>query len=238
MNKSHKTLFIFLIVLLLSYNLSESFLTIYCHTFCKETIGIIVIRAIPLLILLLCYLTNIRFSSKLSINYLYLFISIIGFLIAKTHILFYLYLLIDHVDNSFLLIMYITSALFMVLAFLRNFKMKEGKIVFLFLIVPIFLILQLIFEMKTFGISPPYSYTNPDRYEFVRYHYFSAKEFSYLPDRIPEDATNIIFHYNSYSLFSQDEDLYLEYDSPSIPNNEHHIKYEITIPSKEKSEVE
>ena len=238
MNKSHKTLFIFLIVLLLSYNLSESFLTIYCHTFCKETIEIIVIRAIPLLILLLCYLTNIRFSSKLSINYLYLFISIVSFLIAKMHILFYLYLLIDPVDNLFLLIMNIISAIFMVLTFFKNFKRKEGSIVFLFLIVPIFLILQLIFEMKTFGISLPYSYTNPNRYEFVKYHYFSAKEFSYLPDRIPEDATNIIFHYNSYSLFSQDEDLYLEYDSPSIPNSEHHIKYEITIPSKENSEVE
>ena len=103
MNKSHKTLFIFLIVLLLSYNLSESFLTIYCHTFCKETIEIIVIRAIPLLILLLCYLTNIRFSSKLSINYLYLFISIVSFLISKMHILFYLYLLyhIMHLNMLF-----------------------------------------------------------------------------------------------------------------------------------------
>lgn len=238
MNKSHKTLFILLIVLLLCYNLSESFLTIYCHSFCKETIEIIVIRAIPLLILLLCYFTNLRLPKKLSVNYFCLFISIITFIIAKIHILFYLYLLIDHVDNAFLLIINIVSAIFMVLTFFKNFKKKEANIVFLFLIVPIFLVLQLIFEMKTFGIAPSYSYTNPNRYTFVKYHYFSAEEFAYLPDKIPEDATNIIFHYNSYSLFSQDEDLYLEYDSPSIPNNEHHIKYEIIIPSKDKNEVE
>lgn len=68
MNKSHKTLFIFLILLLLSYNLSESFLTIYCHTFCKETIEIIVIRAIPLLILLLIF---VFLKNYLSITYAY-----------------------------------------------------------------------------------------------------------------------------------------------------------------------
>ncbi len=226
MNKSRKVLFIFLITLLLAYNIHYSFLTFYCASFNINTIKDVIIRAVPLIIAVIYYLSNIHSSNKLSINFICLFISISIFIIIKIHKLLYFYLLINAIDNTFLFIMNILFILFMFLAFFKNFKRGESIVLYSLLIFPIFLILQFAFEIMNFGTTDFYTYTNPNRYEFVKYHYFS--EYSFLPDKIPEDATNIVFRYNSY--LTNIKDLYLEYDSPSIKNDEHHIIYE--IPSK------
>lgn len=228
MNKSHKTLFIFLIIILLCYNLHNSFLTFYCNVFHENLIKEVFIRAIPLFILLICYFSNIRHSPKLSINRTFLVFSIFIFAMIEIHKLLYFYLLIDNMDNTFLLFMNLLFVFFMVLTFFKNFKRGESIMIHLCFIWSIFFILQLFYEIKTFSITDFYTYTNPNRYEFVKYHYFSDSEFSYLPDKIPEDATNIIFHYDD--PFISGKDLYLEYDSPSISNENHHARYHIVLP--------
>ena len=231
MNKSHKTLFIFLIILLFNYNLSESFLTFYSHTFCNDTLKVAVIRAIPLLILLICYFTNISSSKKLSINYICLSIGILAFIIIQIHKLAYFYLLIDNINNTFLFIMNVIFIFFIFLTFFRNLKKGEYIILYIFLVVPIFITLQFVFEIKIVGITPICTYTNPARYEFVKSHYFSTDNFSYLPDKIPDDATNITFYYDFYS--TEDRKLYLEYNSYTIQNENHYIKYEASSKNTE-----
>lgn len=225
MNASQKTLCIFLIVILLYLNFIWIFDLFFSYAFSEKIVVVSLIRLIPLLILLVYYFATRHYHEKLSVNRLFFILSIVSLIIAQIHCLLYYYLFINKINNSFVFIMHLLFLLFFILAFRKNLKKDEKTGLFLFLIIPIFLFLQL-FIVAMLGIEfISLDYTNPSRYEFVKYHYLTEPKFSILPDKLPEDATNITFEYNdSFGV----KTILLEYDSQSVNNDEKHAKYEIS----------
>lgn len=223
MNASQRTLCIFLIIILLYFDFNWIFDLFFSYAFSEKLIINSLISSIPLLVLLISYFSTRRYYEKLSVNRSFFFLSISSLIIVQIHRLLYYYLLISKMDNIFLLIMYLLFLLFFILAFYKNFKKDEKTALFLFLVIPIFLFVQF-FIVVMIGLEYiSLDYTNPDRYEFVKYHYLTEDKFSTLPDSLPEDATNIIFKYhNSFGV----KTILLEYDSQTI--NNHHAKYELS----------
>ena len=126
--------------------------------------------------------------------------------------------------------MYLLFIIFLTLSLFKNFENKSSIIIFLFFILPASFCIQLLLILITSTQQLDASYTNPNRYEFVKYHYLTDIEFSSLPDELPDDATNIVFRYDS-SMGTKT--IHLEYNSATIDNEEHYIKYDISSPLKE-----
>ncbi len=232
MNRSYKSQLFCLIIFLLYINLNYIFDVLYRYAFSDTSIRIIWIRAIPLLLLLLCYLIMLRHSKKLSVNFVFFMFSLFSLLAVQIHKFLYYYLLIDNLNSIFIYIMYILFITFLMLAFFKNFENSTSIIIFLLFILPISFVIQIsitvVTEFAAFQLS---SYTNPNRYEFVKYHYLIDKDFSTLPDKLPTDATNIIFDYTD---LMNTKSIHLEYNSSTIDNEEHYIEYDISFSQKNK----
>lgn len=232
MGKLQKALLIILILLLLGFDIILAIHSYYCYTY-SVAIGNILKSLIPLIISLIYYFITARHVEKLSINYTFLFISILSFIVIIICKILY-YLLIINRLYEFLFLLYIPTILFLILAFLNGYLGKITHFWHLRLLFFVVLILQLYFSFDYildvyFGLS----YTNPDRYELVRNHCFSDEEFSYLPNKIPDDATDIKFYCEPRGSYDTTCSLYLVYYSPSIPNDNHRAYYHIVIPKKE-----
>lgn len=233
MNKSYKTLLLCSIIFLSYVNLNFIFDVLYRYTFSEISVKVILVMLIPLVLLSLCYLIMLRHSEKLSINLAFFMLSLFSLLLVQIHKFLYYYLLIDNISNIFICIMYVFFITFLILAFFKNFENKiNSVVVFICFILPISFVMQLFIitltEFKAFGFS---AYTNPNRYEFVKCHYLMDKEFSNLPDKLPSDATNIIF---DYTYLMNTKSIHLKYNSLTIDNEEHYIEYDISYPSQNK----
>ncbi len=229
MEKPQKAFLLIFIILLSYFDIILIVNSYYSFTFSYATKTILK-SSIPLVILLVYYFASTRHIGRLTINIPLFFCSLLSFcliLICKT---LYYSLIIDKIYklSPFL---YIFALLFLLLAFSDNFQENAKYFKHFGLVVPVILILQFFLSFNYilghfFGIC----YTNPNRYEFVKYHYFSEEEISDFPNKIPHDATNIKFYCCPGDSRDSFRVLDLEYDSPSIQNNNHHASYEIILP--------
>lgn len=230
MKKPQKAFLVILIFLLLGFNIILTINSCYSYIF-SDAIETVIKSLFPLVILLIYYFIATRHIEKLSINYTFLFISLLSFIILIIGKILYYTLIMNNTYMLFLNLLYIPTILFLILAFLNSFQGEPKHYWHLRLVVFIVLILQLYFSFHYFFgfYFEPY-YTNPNRYELLRHYYFSDEEFSYLPDKIPDDATNIKFYCEPKGDYDVKKILSLEYYSPSILNNGHRAHYYIEIP--------
>lgn len=232
MNKLSKSILVVFILLLIVFNVSLSIDEFYHYTF-SQALPFVLKSSIPLIILLLYFFIVTHQSEKLSINYAFLFISLASFIIAFTCKVLYYSIIINDNIYQFSVFLYIPAILFLVLTFLDSFQGESNHPWHFYVIIPVLLILQLCLSYGyIFFALDSLDYTNPNCYKFVKCHYFSDKEFSYLPDEIPNDATNIIFYFDAGTSFHPTRTLHLEFDSLSFSPNNSHVEYEIIIPPK------
>ncbi len=230
MYKGHKAILVIFIMLLLGFDILLAVNSYYCYT-SSEAVKTILKAFIPLVVLLIYYSVSTRHVGKLLIKRSLLLNSLLSFVLLIMCKILYYSLVIDklYMISSLL---YIPAILCLVLAFIDNFQGESKPSLHFRLIIVsvIFLQLFLSFNYILFSIFGYDYYTNLRRYEFIKYHYFSSEEFSYLPSEIPEDATNITFYCEINSFLDSSKALYLEYDSQTVDNAEHHAYYNIAVP--------
>ena len=229
MGKPQKALLVIFIFLLLGFNIILAINSYYSYIL-PEATETVAKSLIPLVILLVYYFIATRHIGRLSINYVFLLISLLFFGAIIIGKVLYYSLIINKI-YEFLYLLYIPTILFLMFAFFGSFPGEPKHYWHFRLVVSIVLILQLYFSFYyILAICFCPYYNNPDRYELVRYRYFSDEEFSYLPNKIPDDATNIKFYCEPRGSYDTTRSLYLEYYSSSIPNDKHHAYYHIIIP--------
>lgn len=225
MEKAEKAFLLISVILLSYFDIILVVNSYYSYEFSYAT-QIIVKSSIPLIILLAYYFVATYHMGKIAVNTHLFFGSLLSFcLIILCKILYYS-LVIDKLYKPALLGLYISALIFLLLAFSDNFQENAKFFKYFSVVVPTVLILQFILS---FDYIIGNYYTNPNRYEFVKYHYFSEEEISDFPDKIPDDATNIQFYCEPRGLRDPIRTLNLKYDSPSIQDNDHHASYNIII---------
>lgn len=223
MEKAQKAFLLISVILLSYFDITLVINSYYSYEFSYAT-KIVVKSSIPLIILLVYYFVATYHVDKIATNTHLFFGSLLSFCLAILCKILYYSLVIDKLYKVALPCLYISSLIFLLLAFSDNFQENAKFFKYFSIVVPTVLILQLFLSFDyIFGNY----YTNPNRYEFVKYHYFSNEEFSYLPNKIPADATNINFYFETTSTTGV---LNLEYDSLSVQTNNHHVSYNIIFP--------
>lgn len=222
MEKAEKAFLVISVILLSYFDIILVINSYYSYTFSYAT-KIVVKSSIPLIILLAYYFVATYHIGKITVNTHLLFSSLLSFCLTIICKILYYSLVIDKFKVA-LPCLYISALIFLLLAYSDNFQENTKFFKYFSVVVPTVLILQLFLSFDyIFGNY----YTNPNRYEFVKYHYFSDEKFSYLPDKIPTDATNINFYFETNSTTGV---LNLEYDSPSVQTDNHHVSYNIIFP--------
>lgn len=193
------------------------------YTF-KLSCPILLTLIIVFLLISLCAWSFSNSNNKISINYKYLSYGLLSSLVLLIHKICY-WLTITEFNNILSIILALAFIIFMLIAFSKNFTIRNFVISTLIsvfiaqLIFPSFLILY------TFLFLP--SINNPLAYKYVLLHELTPNEASSLPSAIPSDSTNIIFYFNKSYRDGGYYSLELEFDSNTIETNNHHSKYYI-----------
>ncbi|MCI9016430.1 MAG: hypothetical protein HFJ53_04625 [Clostridia bacterium] len=167
----------------------------------EEAINFLKIIILPFFLIIIIYLIYRKYHpSKVNINYKFLLISILSFTGIMAYYISYIVLVLDNFSN---IIVFLLGLIFMIstlLSFIKNYKIAFSIVEYF--ILPLFCFLTITFAF----ILLSYSFTNitciicnPNRYEFVKHHYFSPQEVISFPKKIPENARNIVFRYSSYN---------------------------------------
>lgn len=228
MEKAEKAFLLISIILLSYFDIILAINSYYSYEFSYAT-KFIAKSSIPLIILLAYYFVATYHVGKIAVNTHLFFGSLLSFCLTILCKILYYSLVIDKLYKVALPCLYISALIFLLLAFSNNFQENTKFFNYFSVVVPTVLILQLFLSFDyIFGNFFTY-YTNPNRYEFVKYHYFSEKEISNFPNKIPDDATNIKFYCSPGNSMDSSRTLNLEYDSPSVQTNNHHASYNIII---------
>ena len=234
MEQLKKSFFIIMLIGMLCVNIF--FMT---QDFLKHTPDIALkfsmILNIPFFIILVLFIILFHRPAKLMINYFFLLCSFLcfAFVLLDT----YLYYSVPTYNySSFfiepILLFGFLFVLFLLLAYRKNFKktpeyltnLGHGFVIFFSLVFVEFVCLT-----STFLIVPSSDINNPDRYDFVKMHYFTPEDLASFPDEIPEDATNVILSYNGEIFNSSRKSLLLEFDSNTITSDNHHASFYVEV---------
>lgn len=224
MEKFQKALGKIIVILLSCFNIYiiVEFFMLYSL---KAAFILSIILSLPLIFLLVC---SEEPNIKISVNYVFIAFGLLSFLALLIYKICFLLVIIPHSNNLLACILLVSFILFIILAFLKNLKdahwIYNLILAFVFIyIIPHILVLFIPIAC-TFG-----DITNPNRYNFVKLHYFSPEETRSLPEEIPSDATNINFYYTHTLRDGGSRKLYLEFDSNTITENDHHAIYNIYV---------
>lgn len=230
MKKQTRAFLIMVTFILLCIDIFYIVQTFLFYTF-NESIKFAGIVIIPLLLLLLIYFINNRLTSdKIVINIGFLVCSLVSFIFSLIYYICYLLLIIKKPSVIPFLLSSLLFVIFIILSFKKNFKINAEFIIIYFVVLfTILLFAQFVFISVASFFSSSDSVFNINRYEYVKYYYFSPEEVSELPDKIPPDATNIVFYFDIDTLGGTCRELKLEYDSETIANDTHHAEYYIHI---------
>ena len=181
------------------------------------------------------FLTRFHRSAKLLINLFFLFCSFLCFAFVLLDMYLY-YSVPTYNYSSFfiepILLFGFLFVLFLLLAYRKNFKgFFTSVIPFTYTLITfaILVTVELSFLLPASIVISGFKITNPDRYEFVKVHYFTSEDLASFPDKIPEDATNIIFFYTYDFLKHSYKSLTLEYDSNTITSDNHHASFYVKV---------
>ncbi len=234
MEQLKKSFFIIMLIGMLCINIL--FMT---QNFLKQTFDIAIrfsiLLNIPLLIAFIFFLTRFHRSAKLMINYFFLLCSFLCFAFVLLDMYLY-YSVPTYNYSSFfiepILLFGFLFVLFLLLAYRKNFKgFFTSVIPFTYTLITfaILVTVELSFLLPASIVISGFKITNPDRYEFVKVHYFTSEDLASFPDKIPEDATNIIFFYTYDFLKHSYKSLTLEYDSNTLTSDNHHASFYVKV---------
>ena len=203
------------------------------HTI-NESVVFLLILIIQFFLYILLYLfKKKKESTKVTINYKFLLCSIVCFFALETYEILYYLLISNHYNISIIFLLFMLIIIFSHFSFSKKIKMNRkflSDIIvnFFSFLLPIFIIQFVFLIIASFAVNSC-EVTNINRYEFVKTHYFAKEEVSSFPDKLPDDATNIVFKYYTDDLKHGYKILHLEFDSQTISNNSHHVKYFIQV---------
>jgi len=208
------------------------------HTY-NEAIKFTIVLVSPLLLFLLFFfLANYDPIYKIKINGIFLFCSIVSFGVLLVYRIFYVLLIINNFNLKLAIVLRLSFIIFMILAFIKNFITIKSFGYYLFSLLLLLFWVQFIFIFITSAFIFNFNITNPDRYEFVKFHYFSPEEVSSLPKKIPDDATNIKFYFCEEIPNFSSRKLKLEFDSNTIKDNNHHARFYVCPDDEEEGILE
>ncbi len=234
MEQLKKSFFIIMLIGMLCVNIF--FMT---QNFLKQTFDIAIrfsiLLNIPLLIAFIFFLTRFHRSAKLMINYFFLLCSFLCFAFVLLDMYLY-YSVPTYNYSSFfiepILLFGFLFVLFLLLAYRKNFKgFFTSVIPFTYTLITfaILVTVELSFLLPASIVISGFKITNPDRYEFVKVHYFTSEDLASFPDKIPEDATDVILSYNGEIFNSSRKSLLLEFDSNTITSDNHHASFYVKV---------
>ncbi len=231
MEQLKKSFFIIMLIGMLCVNIF--FMT---QDFLKHTPDIALkfsmILNIPFFIILVLFIILFHRPVKLMINYFFLLCSFLCFSVIILYQYCYYSTIIKNFNASIILLLGFFWVVFLLLAYRKNFKktseyltnLGHGFVIFFSLVFVEFVCLT-----STFLIVPSSDINNPDRYDFVKMHYFTPEDLASFPDEIPEDATNVILSYNGEIFNSSRKSLLLEFDSNTITSDNHHASFYVEV---------
>lgn len=229
--KIEKSFFIIMLIGMLCVN--SFFMTQF---FSKHTPNIAIkfsmILNIPFFILLVLFIILLHRPAKLIINYFFLFCSFLCFSAIILYQYCYYSTMIQNFNTNVIFLLGIFWVLFLLLAYRKNFvktteyltNLGHGLVIFLSLV-----FVEIVCLTSTFFIVPSSDINNPNRYEFIKMHYFTPKDLASFPDEIPQDATNVILSYNRDIFDSSHQSLLLEFYSNTIISDNHHASFYVEV---------
>ena len=232
MKKSNKAFFI--IILIISIYIDTFFVckSILFYELNKNLLIHLLYILTPLVILLIIYfLFNMHNSIELSINY---WLFIFSFLLFASIILYYIcyaFLIIYNFNTVIVFWLSIISAILLLLSFHKNFEINVNIFKYLkyILISFYFIVLQFLFLAFLYFLLYEHTIvTNPNRYEFVKYHFYSPSELTSFPKEIPKNALNVSLQYTEYSDSVEPYNhkcIWLDFDIKTPQNKIQHFKY-------------
>lgn len=226
MNKSNKSFFLIIIIVTMYINI---FLILKSFLFCRlnDTLILAFYVSIPLIILLIIYfLCNKHKSIKLNINYSFFIFSFLFFVSITLYYICYAFVFIYDFNIIIVSLLVIFSIIFLFISFYKNFEINRNALQYIPISL-IYIIAQfLLIVFINFLFYDTIKVSNPNRYEFVKYHFYSSSELTSFPKEIPKNALNVSLKYIEHKeISSYQKSFRLEFDINVSKDKVQHFEY-------------
>ena len=142
----------------------------------------------------------------------------------------YAFVISYNFNTKIALLLCFISIILLFLSFYKNFEMNRNSIKYIYITL-FFITIQFLFLVFVNFVSyDSIKVSNPNRYKFVKYHFYSSSELTSFPEEIPKNALNIFFQYieftdNTLRRFEYHKSLRLEFDIKTSENKIQHFEY-------------